>query len=609
MNYAPIEKNFKTMTAQTQKLVDKFNQSCISIKNQELAVEQLRNKIETLQMYKDTGVITERELTQLDYLPQKLEIAEEKLKETKSNASELGKELNKAMKNRQIKSFGSEVSKIGTKIDKFKTKMSRLVGTAMVFSLLRNKLASLRSSFTSLLKTDDQFVSSLNQIKANLMTAFAPIYNACLPTINSLMNTLSKITGTIAMFVSNLFGTSLKNATKDAKKLSSSLNKVGSSAKKAGGSLASIDKLEVLQDNSNDGGGSNSNSIDYSGEISYSQQLLDFLNKIKDFIVQNQDYFISFIWGLISAVAMLKIGLSGITSLGIGVTIAGIVLLIKSVIEYLNDPSWENFGKMVTSIGLIIAGVALLFGAWPVALAGACVAIMGILVSNWSKIEEFGLNAIKWIEDHIDEIGDKFGNMGRFIAGVIQGLIQTGLDYFGDFLGGIKKVVDGIIKIFKGDLKGGIKTALDGIKTFCLAPINAIINGVNTLINGLNKIKFDVPDWVPGIGGKTLGFNIPKIPKLATGAVIPPRQEFMAILGDQKHGTNIEAPLETIKQATREVLSEFLGNMGINGKDKEIVLKNWQFVLQLGNNKTFAKMVIDEIKKYERETNTQFLLS
>lgn len=59
------------------------------------------------------------------------------------------------------------------------------------------------------------------------------------------------------------------------------------------------------------------------------------------------------------------------------------------------------------------------------------------------------------------------------------------------------------------------------------------------------------------LGGKHIGFNIPKIsvPALARGAVIPPNREFMAVLGDQKHGTNIEAPLDTIKQAVREVLA------------------------------------------------------
>ena len=69
--------------------------------------------------------------------------------------------------------------------------------------------------------------------------------------------------------------------------------------------------------------------------------------------------------------------------------------------------------------------------------------------------------------------------------------------------------------------------------------INGIIDGVNLLISALNTIHFDIPDWVPLIGGKSFGISIPPVsyvtlPRLAEGAVIPPNREFMAVLGDQK---------------------------------------------------------------------------
>ena len=89
--------------------------------------------------------------------------------------------------------------------------------------------------------------------------------------------------------------------------------------------------------------------------------------------------------------------------------------------------------------------------------------------------------------------------------------------------------------------------------------INFFIKGINVLVRGIDKLSFDVPSWVPGIGGNKLGFNIPQvpqvqIPRLATGAVIPPNREFAAILGDQRHGTNIEAPEGLIRQIVREEL-------------------------------------------------------
>jgi hypothetical protein len=105
-------------------------------------------------------------------------------------------------------------------------------------------------------------------------------------------------------------------------------------------------------------------------------------------------------------------------------------------------------------------------------------------------------------------------------------------------------------------LIGGFEAAINGI-------IGMFEKMINWIVDGLNKISIDVPDWVPGIGGKTFGFNVPEvkfgrasIPRLAQGAVIPPNREFLAVLGDQKNGTNIEAPAELIKQMTMEAIME-----------------------------------------------------
>ena len=111
--------------------------------------------------------------------------------------------------------------------------------------------------------------------------------------------------------------------------------------------------------------------------------------------------------------------------------------------------------------------------------------------------------------------------------------------------------------------------------------INLIIKGINWMISKLNTIHFEIPDWVPLIGGKSFGINIPlvsevSLPRLATGAVIPPNREFMAVLGDQKSGTNIETPLETMVQAFRQALSDggYSGNNeAVLVLDKEVLGK------------------------------------
>ena len=97
--------------------------------------------------------------------------------------------------------------------------------------------------------------------------------------------------------------------------------------------------------------------------------------------------------------------------------------------------------------------------------------------------------------------------------------------------------------------------------------IAAIEAGLNAVIGALNTLYWEIPDWVPGLGGYGFGFDIPyanfgRIPELAEGAVIPPNAPFLAMLGDQTNGTNIEAPLATIKDALIEAMRESSGGAG-----------------------------------------------
>ena len=85
--------------------------------------------------------------------------------------------------------------------------------------------------------------------------------------------------------------------------------------------------------------------------------------------------------------------------------------------------------------------------------------------------------------------------------------------------------------------------------------------GVNGLIQAFNALQFEVPSWIPIIGGKKFslglkGVTVPQIPYLAKGAVLPANRPFMAVVGDQKHGTNIEAPLSTIQEAVSVVMAD-----------------------------------------------------
>ncbi len=102
----------------------------------------------------------------------------------------------------------------------------------------------------------------------------------------------------------------------------------------------------------------------------------------------------------------------------------------------------------------------------------------------------------------------------------------------GIFTGDMKTVLNGFKSIFKG--------VFDSLWSIAKTPINTIIQGINRLIEGANRIRIDIPNGVPGIGGMKFGINIPQIPMLAKGGVLT--QPTPVIAGEA--GAEMVMPLE-----------------------------------------------------------------
>ena len=185
---------------------------------------------------------------------------------------------------------------------------------------------------------------------------------------------------------------------------------------------------------------------------------------------------------------------------------------------------------------------------------------------------------VNWL---ISTFGPVFTDVFNAVAGYVEtsvGLIADAIDIA---VAAFRGILDFLSAVFRGDwdaawnaisgtvtgvwdrITGTIRNAINGIIGFINGMIQAVVSALNRVGSMLNTLSFTVPDWVPGIGGNTIGFNIgtitaPQIPYLAQGAVIPPNREFMAVLGDQSHGTNVEAPLATIQQAVAAVMQDNL---------------------------------------------------
>lgn len=302
---------------------------------------------------------------------------------------------------------------------------------------------------------------------------------------------------------------------------------------------------------------------------------------------------------------------------GIALVVGGMAMLVTGFHDAMEN-GW-NLQNLLLSIAGILAtglGIALLTGSWIPLLIAAIAAVLLALTVATGHGEELldGIRTIMEgfvdfftgiftgdIEKAIGGISKIFDGLKTAVFAVIDGIKDTLLSFLtwldektngkfhgiieaakefvtgffdgmketlGGWIDGVKTALNGLIKFVTGvftldwDMAWeGVKDIFKGMWNSCISllegAINFIIRGLNWLIAQMNKIEFEVPEWVPGVGGSSIGINIPsisetKIPRLAQGAVIPPNREFLAVLGDQRSGTNLEAPEDLIRKIVRE---------------------------------------------------------
>lgn len=187
----------------------------------------------------------------------------------------------------------------------------------------------------------------------------------------------------------------------------------------------------------------------------------------------------------------------------------------------------------------------------------------------------------KWDEfktKYIDPIVSKFKSVKDSILSILSQLRTQGKKILSNIKTGIKNVVNWII----GKVEGFV---------------NGVITGINWIISKFNKLSSSMPQWVKdhtSIGDFSVKeLDKVTIPRLATGAVVPPNKEFLATLGDNKRETEVVSPLSTIKQALKEALSES-GNSGGGVGSLEVYL----------STADVTKAVVKQINSNTRQTGT-----
>lgn len=363
---------------------------------------------------------------------------------------------------------------------------------------------------------------------------------------NGITSLFKGTTSTIEKQLTDTAGIAENNeaAAESASDLAEETEKAGKAAQK---SLAGFDELNVLSSSKN----TEQAEMEVPGVSGSSSSGKTNWDAATENVQKASDKIVAIMSGALLALGALLTFTGVNIPLGIALMAVGAIGLAQSIaanwdsiVEALRGP----IGKIVAIISgaLIVLGIILLFTGAGVGLglgliAAGAIGMAAVIAANWDSLKKPIMNVVSSILSIIS------GAM--LVIGVLLCLTGAGIPVGLALILGAVGGTTLASKISENPITNFVKKMVNGV----LGMINMLIDGINALFH----IKFDGlniggVDIIPRLDFKLL--NIPKIPLLAKGAVIPPNAPFMAMLGDQRHGTNIEAPLSTIQDAVRAEL-------------------------------------------------------
>lgn len=290
--------------------------------------------------------------------------------------------------------------------------------------------------------------------------------------------------------------------------------------------------------------------------------VINLVSKVATFLAEHQPIVEAFGAALIGAFAAAKI--AGLASSVIK-SVSGIATAAKGLISLMTGTGGIMGGIKAIATAIGPGGVFVL-------AVSAAIAIGVLLYKNWDKIKEMAGKVWDWISNKTRRFVEDIGKKLRVLATkmtTIWGNIKASAHQkwnaiWSTVSGFAERIKNAIVDKFTS-AKNTVVNVFNGMRDAIRSVLNNIISVVNGAISKVNGVisavesAFSFGPWkVPTpFGSKTIGFKatfprVPTVPYLAKGAVIPPRSEFLAVLGDQKQGNNIETPEALLRKIVRE---------------------------------------------------------
>ena len=487
-----------------------------------------------------------------------------KLEKMREKAGGFASQL--AVAKKETEGMSDAAKAAAAQVDKFSKRVKTLAKRVLVFSLITKALIAFKDYVWESIQTNTEAMAAVAKLKGALLTLAQPLLNVLIPAFTVLANVLTRVINVISQFASLIAGTTVDASAKAAKSLyeqKKAIGSVGSAAKKASKQLASFDELTSIS----------KNTANTSTGVTP-----DFTSGINDQL--------SAIAGLFVGAALLGLGailtFSGASiPLGLALMVMGGLAMWSAVSQNWDEISNAikgQLGKIVgyVSAALVAIGLILLLTGVNIPLglgllAAGAVGLASVIAANWDSVKTPLINTLKELLLVAAGASLAIGlvllltganiplGLGLLIAGAagLAGWIAANWDFITDKF---KSIWNSIKSWWKANVapvftaawwKNLGKKMMNGLIAGVEAGINWVLRGIGDMVNGITGLL----NKIPGINIAPVNWGNVKIPRLAQGAVIPPNREFLAVLGDQKHGTNVEAPLETIQQAVAQTFA------------------------------------------------------
>ena len=575
-----------------------------------------------------------------------------KLDKAKVAAGELI--ANTEQERREREAENSALAKAGQYAARFRDQVKSLARSMLVFSVITAALTALRKQIKAAIATSTEASDAFARLKGALLTLAAPLMDVLIPALTWLMNLLAAIVSEIVTIISILSGKSKKSMEASGKNLykeAAAIDATGKAAKEATDALAAFDeinKLSMTTPVGGGGGGASAIAPDFDFDEGLMMEKLDkVFQKINDIfktiragleivvddlkwsfdkkvIPKSKATWLTVLTALLGATLGAAFG--GITGSGSGLSLG---VLLGLYLVGLDPETWKTEMDAEDAwIVVITALLGALLGSVFLGITGGVAgfslgAILGLYLTGFAEGDEEHGGKSQLLSELIVVLCALFGAViGSIVTPGVGTVVGMGL---GLILGlsiysvrkDPKKGTQRLVSIGRSVLLG----LLAGVLGVGLAALGIVSAGTAFIISaaiGLalkffvdsvddSKVKKATSSFTGtrastsrltrGVAAQSLNSAAPvynEIPALASGAVIPPNRKFLAVLGDQKSGTNVEAPLSTIKQAVMEALAQ--------GSREPI---NVNLVV---DGKTLARVVVPNINNMTRAAGKPVLL-